>query len=673
MSALRKVIPSRLWGVDSLRLVIAITCLLIGVSLVMLLAPTGGDGAGLATSIAYQRTDVAIGLLVLVWLSAGLAAVGFSLMAGGFALAGLALAAVGVSATSGNPMVGAAGAVMLLAPPIGALAFAAARKFLFAEPVAEPDAELVDAPAEDAPEPAPKAEILPPAATTGPLNPIGMMDPDAAERLAFMRIRADEAGSTEAALALWAEIIEEQPDYFPALNGQARVLSDMGRLEEARACLTRSLAIAPDEIKTLRLAARLASNDEDWSAAADYWRHAFSVAELSADAAAAYVSALVRADRLDEAEEAFRASHARWPSEHRLAAAGALAAETRGDDPAAFERWRTAAELEPAAFSHRRRTIRALLRLDRLPEAARMAKAYDMDAVEAADKRAAVSVANLVKNEAVKQGGASAPEVLAILAPKDAVAWATLVERRLSENELEAAEAAYQAAVAGGAASAGLFRAGARVAMRAERKDMEAERWPAVAELEPKDLVANRRAASVLSTVGEAAAAKVYVERGLALEPKDEALMQMRASLAICLQDWEEALEAWKAYGRAHGLNASVAVGCATALCGLERLEEAETLVEASLTEYGDDLWLLAEYARLAEGDGEKAEARWRRVIEVDRTSDVGWRGLVRVLVQAGDEARARGVVADAQAAVESKDRFLRSPFVQSVLEAESA
>ncbi len=101
-------------------------------SMVATLAPTALHG-GLATSLAFQRTDVVVCVLAVSWLSLAAAGAGVSRAAIAIAAAALAVALLGLRLIGDHPILGAGATPLLLGPPVVALAFAAWRKWVAAK------------------------------------------------------------------------------------------------------------------------------------------------------------------------------------------------------------------------------------------------------------------------------------------------------------------------------------------------------------------------------------------------------------------------------------------------------------------------------------------------------------------------------------------------------------
>lgn len=649
-------------------------------------------GRGVDASLAFQRSDVAAVVLGFAWLAIAVAAAGVSRAALAIAAAAGAAALVGQTALAGNPMLGDLARIFLFVPAGAAVAFALLRRAQAARTAADApsqprhaDPEPAETPtvpeAAAAPTASPRAqfesdaselfgggaqararlEALPKALPTKQFD-----NPDEFERLQMMRLQANEAGYSERALELWRQLFQTFPDYYPALNSEARVLFNLNKLDEARERLRRSLEIAPDDETTLRLAARYAGQAGDWSSSAEHWRRVSEQVDLNANGLATYLRALTHAGQAEEARQLFRRHIETWPNDGRLLAAGAFAYERLGEFEEAYELWRGAMAAEPAAFSHRRRAIRNLVRLGRYKEATEMTVAYKVDAAEEPE---ALALADIVLATASKDAGPEAVEALSRLGG-GGEAWAKLIERRLTDGDLVGAEKAFQAAVGADAGNADVLRAGAAVASRAGEAEAALERWNGVIDLEPDNLTALGDAASALAKAGAIEDAKKFLNAGLAIDAGDERLLRAKATIAAREQDWQTALDAWKEYGEAAGLDERVVSASAAALRGLGRLDEAEQLVAAGLVELGQGVELLIAHARCAEAreDGALALERWRRVTVSDATNAAGWRGFIRALIAADDVAGARTAVDRALAAAARPDDVRNAPHVRRLL-----
>lgn len=676
---------------------IAIALLLAAVG--AMLTPT--SAGGIANAIAFQRTDIAALTLGAACLAIGLAAVGASLVALAASVGSAAIAAAGFLPVAANPQLGALAPVLLFAPAAAAIVFSAYRRFQAIQGHRQALAEGEDKTVAD---PIPPEIRQPPAATAPPEtaatrpaeaaarrdtaramfesdaselfggapprdrpNSGELADPDALERMQLLRMRASQAGYSEQAIEFWHKLYQEFPDYYPALNSEARVLFQRGRLTEARARLKRSLEIAPDEETTLRLAAGYAGRDNAWDEAAQLWERLAAVSDLAPDGLSSYIKALVQAGRAEEGRARFHRYNEMHPNNGRLYAAGGFAAEVLEEYDEAYELWRGAMALEPAAFSHRRRAIHVLTKLGRFSEAAEMTAAYKIDA---ANEPEAAALADQVLEAAIADGGSDATAALAMLGAEDPSAWAQLIKARLKNDDIVGAEEAFQTAVAKDLATPDVLRAGADAAGQASRPDVAAERWSALAELLPEDVEASSSAAFALDVLGARSDAKSFVAQALAIDPQDERALRVQASIAAKEDDWSTALDAWKMIGGQAGLDEEVVLGCAVALHGLGRVAEADMLVERGIAELGRTPELLAVHARLAEAKPDVALAvdRWRAIATAAPQDAAGWRGLIRTLSAMEDHPAAEAALDQGMAAVSDIEDLKASPHVQRLL-----
>jgi tetratricopeptide (TPR) repeat protein len=432
------------------------------------------------------------------------------------------------------------------------------------------------------------------------------------------------------------------------------VLFQLGRNEEAQARLEHSLEIAPDELITLRLAARFAAGSGDWPAAARYWERAFEERETSVNSATAYVGALLRLEKPIKARQLFHKFNDQWPDDVRLMAAGAFAAEAVEEHGEAFELWKAASDLDPSAFNYRRRAIRALLGQGRFEAAGELAAAYQ---VEAGDAPEAVALAETVVAAAAREGGPEALICLEKYASEDSAPWARLIEKYLQDNDPESAESVFQRAMDLQLDSVAVVRGGANISTVARRRDLELERWPELAKRAPEDVQVLRRNATIFSGEGRMEEALAYAEQGLAIDPSDEGLLRTKGNLNLRLGQFETALATWKDYGDLFGLSASVMLSCARCLRGLGRTDEADHLITATVKEHPDDIDLAMDHARAAQfrGDLSEAEERWRRAIEIVPENDLAWTGLIQTLTRLGAHDRRDVAVKQAQERATSK------------------
>ncbi len=657
-----------------------------------MLAPTEAD-RGLHASIAFQRTDLAMALLSISWLAIAMAAAGISRIAIAVAALGLVVAAGGIFLIRGNPYLGDLAAVLLFAPAGLAMAFALLRRYRAAAAAAaarlaeqrggeaapepsvagpasdEPTPEGAPEALEEESEPRPSAADRLPAQVLPPLrhNPLANYDDeDTVERVRFLRMRASDAGSTEKGLQLWQKLIEEFPDYYPALNAAARVLFRLGRHAEALGHLERSLEIASDDPATLRLAARIATARDDWDAAADYWARAFAADEMSADAASAYLQVLLKGGRAKEARTLHHRFADRWPEDARLAEAGAAAAEADDADAEAAALWNAAADLDPAAYSNRLKAIRAQLRLERYDEAVAALQAFMVDAPNEAG---ALALAREILDAIDESDDKDVADVLDVLGPADGAWWAVHVRKQLDVGDHEAAETLFQQGLDRGMDDAALLRVGAEIASASGSTDELLERWRAAAEADPEDADANREAALLLAASGDVEGALPFAEKGMAKHVDDVPLARILAAAASAAEDWDAALDAWTAIGRFDSVDGEAARGAARALRGLERTAEAELFVSAAIREFPQHAELWTEAARIAEARGVDAAAatRWRAVTELTADDAEAWIGLIGALTRLGDIEAARATLAKARGAVADADRLAASPEARAV------
>ena len=504
------------------------------------------------------------------------------------------------------------------------------------------------------PEPEPEPELVP--------EP----QPDPGERLARLKDEATAAGVSEEAATLWRNIFREFPEFHQALSFEARIHAELGNEEEARACLEEELAVAPDDAPCLRLAARYASIAKDWPAAADYWQRAFEHGKINADTAAAYINTLIQAGRPEDAQAFFQQQGKRWPSAVRLVAAGALTAETVEQSSEAFDLWRKAMELDPETISHCRRAIRTLLKLERYVDAAWIVQASP-SGIYGADEMAGLR--DQVLTTIGRQDGRTAGQVLDILAPMDPSAWSALIRRQLNERDVEGAEMSFQRAIENGNDDVQVLRMGAAIADKANREDLQIERWTALADTAPDDVAANQKAALLAASRDSHDDVLIFAGRILAKSPDDETASKLLGNALIQKKDWQKALEAWKEYGGKFGLSPFVAMRCATALRGLGRESEAEAFFKAGLDAFPDSQALATLYARAAQTRQDYSEAaeRWKTAVTLEPTAEAPWSGLIFSLLRDGRHEDAGMALEEALRRVKNKPELLSLPHIRQL------
>jgi len=517
---------------------------------------------------------------------------------------------------------------------------------------------------ESQPDPEPKHEPKPENLPKPEL--VSEPQPDPGERLTQLKDEATGAGISEKAVTLWRNIFREFPEFHQALISEARIHAELGNEKEARACLDEALVITPDDARCLRLAARYASNSKDWPAAADYWKRAFENGEINSDTAAAYINTLTQNERPDEAQAFYRQQGKRWPSAVRLVAAGALTAEALEQSTEAFNLWSKAMELGPQTVSHRRRAVRALLKLERYVDAARIVQASPAEAYSAGEM---ASLTDQVLTTIGRQDGRTASQVLDILAPMDPTAWSALIRRQLNGDDVEGAEMSFQRAIENGNDDVQVLRMGAAIADKANREDLQIGRWTALAETAPDDVPANQKAALLAASRDAHDDVLMFAGRILAKSPDDETASKLLGNALIQKQDWPKALAAWKEYGAKFGLSPFVAMRCATALRGLRRESEAEAFIKAGLDAFPDSQALATLYARAAQAKQDYPEAaeRWKTAVTLEPTAEAPWSGLIFSLLRDGRHEDAKMALAEALRRVKSKADLVSLPHIRQL------
>ena len=672
-----------------MRVAAVIAALLMALAAAAMILPTGG---GIETSIAFQRTDVAAVILALSLV--GLALAVWSSTAGvvlGAIGVGVAFAAMSLSAA--NPLLGGLARLYIFVGPGLALGFGLILRMASMQapqfrsirprqpaPPPFPEVAMHSATAEPrlgpgvaaADKPAPESVV-----EAAPVQPAAdpYVDEDAKNRLEFLKMRAAETEDASASAALWREIADEYPDYHPAMNAEAQLLFQLGRIPEARAGLEASLEAAPDDPTTLSLAARYAASDKDFAAAERYWAEAFQSHDMNDGQAAAYVNALVQQEKFDEASVLYHRFANDWPERPRLIRAGASAAEGRGDYAEAHELWQAALALEPNIFSDARRSIAALIALGDLNGAARETRSYMQDAPDEPEPKA---LADRIVRMAITSDSADAMEPVAILGVQNPAYWASWIESRLAAGDIVQAEAAFQQAAERGTDDPALLRAGALIALRAQRRDVEAERWSALVALTPSDLGAVRRAAVAFSALGELEAAARLIEGGLEYQPDHMALLSLKANIAARRGRWADALHAWKAYGEQHELTPNIIAQTGRALRGLNRLNDARAIIQAGLKDAPDNADLIIENAHLADaraaedaadsgadGMAERLTA-WKSAVQTATKDPAAWQGLTLTLLDGDNVKGAKATLSHARSSLDDmkplfKNRRIRA------------
>jgi YaiO family outer membrane protein len=110
-----------------------------------------------------------------------------------------------------------------------------------------------------------------------PLEPHREPNSDLAAALAL-------EGKLDEALAVYAEVLAENPEQRDAIFGRARVLGWLGRYDESLAVLDGTLADSPDDVEALVLRARVLGWTERYESGEADARHALSLAPDSVEA-----------------------------------------------------------------------------------------------------------------------------------------------------------------------------------------------------------------------------------------------------------------------------------------------------------------------------------------------------------------------------------------------------
>lgn len=696
--------------------VVAITAaLLMAISAGMMVLPTR---EGVETALAFQRTDIAAVILALTL--AGLAGAIWQGMIGiALGVIGICVAFVGQSLFAGNPQLGSLAKLYIFVGPILALGFGlvmqmastkvrqrhspdlrpAVPSFPATEVVAaQSDVQTqppLDAPGTDgantgasietSAEPTtPNSDLVAERDyTTGPAQRAAdpFVDEDEKNRLEFLKIRASETEDAATAATLWHQIADEYPDYHPAMNAEALLLFQLGRTSEARSRLDASLVATPDDLATLSLAARYAATDKDFAAAERHWADAFKSHDLNDSQAGAYINALVQQQKYEEASALYHRFANDWPDRPKLIRIGASAAEGRGSYAEAHELWQAAIALEPGIFSDTRRSIVALIALDDLVGAARETRSYLQEAPDEPEPKA---LADRIMRLASSSERADAMEPVAILGAQNPSYWAAWIEARLAAGDLVKAETAFQQAAEHGTEDPALLRAGALIAQKAQRRDLEAERWSALVELTPDDMEAVRRAAVAVSALGDLEAAKKLVDDGLELQPTHMALLSLKGNIAGRMQEWNESIAAWKVYGMHYEVTPFVIEQTSRALRGLKRFDEAAQIIQAGLADTPDSKDLLIENARIADGHLALADSAaepdakterlnaWKAAVEVAATDSMAWQKLILALLDDGNKVAAQDALAEARTALSDTTQLLANARIAALAESAS-
>jgi tetratricopeptide (TPR) repeat protein len=172
--------------------------------------------------------------------------------------------------------------------------------------------------------------------------------PDEPSLLADHARVAESREDWDEAISRWEDVIARAPSHWAGYGGKVAALARLGRQDEANAALLDYGALLPDHPAALHDLGRRAERLQDWPAAEAAWRGFVAQEQRNDWAYQSLAQALVRQDRLDEAEAVLTDAMARLPGSAALAIEAARVSELRGQLDAAAAHWRTASRLAPA-------------------------------------------------------------------------------------------------------------------------------------------------------------------------------------------------------------------------------------------------------------------------------------------------------------------------------------
>ena len=419
--------------------------------------------------------------------------------------------------------------------------------------------------------------------------------------------RATERRDPARGLEGLQELRDRFPDRIEGHAGLAAVFRKLGRIDEADAVLTESVERFPESRHLALEFARTAEARRDWARALERWS---AVRDAFPDEVWGHVGsavALRELRRTEQAESVLTGAVARFPAEPRLHIDRAVLAHHRGDWQEAAARWAEVRERFPDQAIANSQGAAALTRLQKYEEAdallAEGRKRFPDDlgvAMESAwlmthqrDWARALRCWQSVRDKFSDN-------------PRGYTGTA-LVQREL--GWLDEAEGTLAEAIERFPRDLPAQSDFARLA-EARRDQAEAlRRWETVREAFPDQAVGYTGAATLLREARRFEEAERLLADAAARFPDDARLDIERAVLAHNRRDWSEAARRWeRVRARLPDERSGYFLGAA-ALRELSRLDEVQTVLSAGLERFPAEAGLQVEFALLAEGRGEWAQA----------------------------------------------------------------
>jgi tetratricopeptide (TPR) repeat protein len=423
--------------------------------------------------------------------------------------------------------------------------------------------------------------------------------------------RADAASvrrEHDEALRLWSEARSRFPDAPRSWLRTAEVMIELSRFDEAEAVLDEAVSRFPDHFwlaRTRALIARSLGDDVEAYTRCRAVRQAFPD---NPAAHADFAHLLLDLKQVAAAEAEAAAGLALFPDLTWLQHMYARCADQAGDTAAAAVRWTDLLIRHPLHEPAYAAAVRALMAVDRLDEAAGIAR----------------EGLRLFPN-----GGATR------------AAWAEVGKVR----------------AAGGACPfasepAANLLTGALSAERAGQWEEAASLWALLREQAPSLGLAYTGGARALLGLGRMAEAEIVLAKARRDLPPDAGVLEAWADAAVQRGAFEDALARFRSFRQAFPTAPHAALGVARALHGLGRLDEADAIYAELGGSQPSDPFIAQQYAKIAaeQGDWPEAARRWKRVTGAFPDDLPGYWHRAEALGKAERWAEADAVLSDAVA-----------------------
>ncbi len=434
---------------------------------------------------------------------------------------------------------------------------------------------------------------------------------------------AEARGDWPEAIRRFTVVKEKFPDNWWAYARIAIASRHLGRLDEADRILEEGQRQVPGERALFIDYGTVAEARADWPEAI---RRFTVVKERFPDGWWAYAriaAALRQLGRLDEADRILEEGQRQVPDERALFIDYGTVAELREDWPEAIRRFTVVKERFPDGWWAYARIARALLRLDRFDEADLI--------LEQGQAQAPGERALFIDHGAVAEARGDWPEVirrLTVVKERFPDEWWVYARIGTALRELGRLDEADQILEQGQQRlpqEQALFIDHGTIAELRRDWPEAIRRFTVVTERFPGNWWAYARIAAALRELGRLDEADRVLEQGQARVPGERALFIDHAAIAEARADWPEAIrrftvvkerfpDSWWAYAR-----------IAAALRRLDRIKDAERVLEEAQQRLPHETALFLDYAGLAESIWNWTEALKRFELVRERFPDNWW------------------------------------------------